>query len=556
MTITGFENLNNFTRNRSVLVVDDDPGAAKLFSKLLSPFFSRVVTAAEGHEGIKMFGDGKFDLIITDQLMPKMTGLEMVREIRRKDSVVPVILITGNIESDVLAEAINLGVNQFLPKPLNIQNMLTAIENALQRVILDEQKEQVRKMELMKEKEKYRDLQEKLSFDRQLVAIRNDLYYRALQIDRPTGSDEWFINICFRPHDILSGDSYSIRLINKSAVFAFILDAMGKGVSASLTATHTTSVINHLVDRARDNNSFSLRPVLTDFLGFVTRDLLAEEMISAAFLYLDLENETIDAALFSMPPVYMETTSGRLVKINSNNMPIGNFTEDFSIDKYEIPDVNKIMFSSDGLLSTNYMRQIESDFMSSILKGTFDRKFQDKVNEISDDTTYIIFRRITAVPEWEKAFSVKGRLAEIARLSQEIEECLSEKGLEWGFIIELMNAFSEIIMNAYEHGTLNVDPVEKRRLMSSGDYEEHLMKMEQDFSGLIHVDMALYREKEESYIMLKVRDQGAGFNPVLIKEYIRNPELVFGKGIKMVKHLVDEIHYNGKGNEAILIKKV
>ncbi len=553
--MSGFDEIRSITRHRTVLFVDDDPYLCEAFRRILSLYFSRVLMAADGGEGFDIFSREKVDLVITDQIMPVMSGLEMVREIRKKASDIPVILLTGGMDAGVLADAINQGVNQFIPKPVEVKNLLAAIANSLQKVILEEQKDNARKIDIMKEKEKLRNLQEKLSFNKQLGVIRNDLYYRTMRTSGTAdGSEEWFINARFRPYDILSGDSYSIRRIDKSTIFAFIIDAMGKGVEASGSATHATAVINHLVDRAKEENYFSLKQTVNDFLSFIVQDLLADEMISMSFVCLDFSKKILEAALFSMPPIYMQTVDGGLISIESNNMPIMNFTGDFRIDNHEIRDVNKILFSSDGLIVKDYLDYIRADFLSSAFKVTFDRKFQERIKEVTDDITYVMLKRIDSGPEWERTFTANSCLEDIMRMSQEVEGCLTEKGFEWGFIIEMMNAFSEVIMNAYEHGALNVDAMTKRKHVLHGDYEEYLTEREKSFLSHIDVSLAFYREMTESYLLMRVSDQGSGFDPVIIREVLRNPELVHGKGIKMVKHLVDEIHFNDKGNDVILIK--
>ena len=101
----------------SILVVDDEPAQRLLLAGALGSDYD-VVAAADGLEATQILGARSFDLVITDERMPRMSGIELIRWVREKTPETPVVVLTayGSVESAV--EAIKLGAEDYLTKPL------------------------------------------------------------------------------------------------------------------------------------------------------------------------------------------------------------------------------------------------------------------------------------------------------------------------------------------------------------------------------------------------------------------------------------------------------
>ncbi len=101
----------------TILIVDDEPAQRQLLSAALGREYA-VVAAADGEEAVQLLAARSFDLVITDERMPRMGGLELIRWVREKTPEVPVVVLTayGSIETAV--EAIKLGAQEYLTKPL------------------------------------------------------------------------------------------------------------------------------------------------------------------------------------------------------------------------------------------------------------------------------------------------------------------------------------------------------------------------------------------------------------------------------------------------------
>ncbi|MCA9730122.1 MAG: sigma-54-dependent Fis family transcriptional regulator, partial [Candidatus Eisenbacteria bacterium] len=114
----------------NILVVEDEPAMRQLLEEELAEEGYQVVTAADGAEALEQHTRHAVDVIVTDNKMPTMTGLELLAEVRRRTPDVPVVLITafGSIESAV--EAMKAGAYHYVAKPFLMEDLLVTVRSA------------------------------------------------------------------------------------------------------------------------------------------------------------------------------------------------------------------------------------------------------------------------------------------------------------------------------------------------------------------------------------------------------------------------------------------
>jgi two-component system, cell cycle sensor histidine kinase and response regulator CckA len=122
-------------RNHSatILVVEDDAAVRRFVITLLKRFGYRIIEADSGFLGLEYFvqyRDG-VDLILTDVLMPRMLGTEMVKEIRKIDSSVRVMFMTGNADGAISPGSGSQMETPVLSKPFTPQTLLRTVEECL-----------------------------------------------------------------------------------------------------------------------------------------------------------------------------------------------------------------------------------------------------------------------------------------------------------------------------------------------------------------------------------------------------------------------------------------
>jgi putative two-component system response regulator len=124
-----------FLKTLSVLYVEDDEEIRELLSRFLQRWVGTLHTANNGQEGAEAFHQHHPDVVVTDIKMPVMDGLEMASAIKSSSSDVPIIVITAYSERDYFIRAIEIGVDQYVTKPVNTDILLRAIyKNAKQRL--------------------------------------------------------------------------------------------------------------------------------------------------------------------------------------------------------------------------------------------------------------------------------------------------------------------------------------------------------------------------------------------------------------------------------------
>lgn len=116
-----------------ILLIEDDPFWASLITKMLTP--AAVLVARNGVEGLEMFGRKRFELVITDLVMPEKDGLATIVDIRKLDASLPVIAISGggNIgaQGDLLKIAMQVGATTTLAKPFGRDALMTKVREYL-----------------------------------------------------------------------------------------------------------------------------------------------------------------------------------------------------------------------------------------------------------------------------------------------------------------------------------------------------------------------------------------------------------------------------------------
>jgi len=116
-----------------ILFVDDDERLATLGERLLSTLGYQVCMMTDSTEALKMFtaNADRFDLVITDQTMPQLTGKELIAEIKKVRSDIPTILCTGYSSKIDEAKAKQLGISAFMMKPLDLPQLSQTIRQVL-----------------------------------------------------------------------------------------------------------------------------------------------------------------------------------------------------------------------------------------------------------------------------------------------------------------------------------------------------------------------------------------------------------------------------------------
>lgn len=116
-----------------ILLVDDDQGVLDGLKKILTQDGYAVSTASSGYEALNLLSKRGFDIILTDMKLPGMGGLSLIQEIRKKNEPVAIVVITAYSSVKTAVDAIKCGADDYLTKPLNVEELEIVLEKLWER---------------------------------------------------------------------------------------------------------------------------------------------------------------------------------------------------------------------------------------------------------------------------------------------------------------------------------------------------------------------------------------------------------------------------------------
>lgn len=147
--------LSIMNNHLNILIVDDDKNFLSVLKSILADENSSVSTCNDGKTAINLCLTTKFDLVITDLMMPGTNGLQVLRETRRIDPDVIVILITGFASLETAIQAIREGAYDYITKPFKLDEIKIVVNNAREKIMLTRENRNL----ILELQEAYRQLQ-------------------------------------------------------------------------------------------------------------------------------------------------------------------------------------------------------------------------------------------------------------------------------------------------------------------------------------------------------------------------------------------------------------
>jgi len=125
-----------YTKKLKLLYVEDNEESRFATNIVLDEFFDEFIVAIDGEDGLEKFKNNNIDLIITDVNMPKLNGLDMVKEIRTIDKSIPILVLSAYNEPEYFIDSIKIGVDGYLLKPINIEQFLAVLSKVTTKLKL------------------------------------------------------------------------------------------------------------------------------------------------------------------------------------------------------------------------------------------------------------------------------------------------------------------------------------------------------------------------------------------------------------------------------------
>jgi len=541
-----------YLKTVTLLCVEDNKTTQMIYLSILEDLVGNIIFANNGVDGYSKYIDNTIDIIITDYEMPKLNGLELSKKIRILNKDIPIILASGIDSTDNIIDALRIGINNFIKKPTTADDLLSALEGSTKILLANNF------LNTQKEKNSYNSYQEDLGFKKELNILRNDFYYQMMDSQNTS-----LVDFLYQPLDVMSGDAYTARRIDEHSTFYLMVDGMGKGLSASLTAMIITSFANHIIDSMIKHDHFDFALLINVTMKYIQPILLDEEALAIDYIEINNEDNMLYYAKFAMPVLLMETSDKEIIRVKSNNPPLCKWQDTFNIDSYDISDISKFLIYSDGIVENEtkfdnrpYSDFIEEDFLHSFTREDLKKSFFDKATNQEDDLTLIYIHRFASrsIHIATKIFDSTLKQVDIA--DEWYESIWSKITNDTTEAYKAGVVFTELYMNAYEHGNLALDSATKHMLLEKDEYIDGLLQREADCDKKITVKVDRVEHNSLNYIITQITDEGEGFDTQILSEIFRNSATFNGRGVFVSRKNSLGIYYNSKGTTVLYLNKV
>ncbi|MCZ6627869.1 MAG: fused response regulator/phosphatase [SAR324 cluster bacterium] len=324
-----------------LLVVDDDNDILRIVQFFLSKQKFKVHTANNGEEALAVLEvHPDIDLILSDVMMPKLNGLELLKKVRsnKRYSEIPMILISAEGETSQKVTGLNMGADDFITKPFNFDELMARVRNhlrlrRLQKDLLHANEQlQYRNQMLIDDLETAKDMQ------------------MALMPDSFPENTEYSIGAQYIPVDKVGGDFFDVVVLEEGKkVGVLIVDVCGHGVGAAFITAITKITFRNACYAQTDPAAV---------LGRMNRELflnLKGGYITAFYAVYDVTSKMLTYASGGHPPLLVHRRShGDIIKLEPQATFLGIFNPvEFSADEFQLLPGDRIFFYTDGLFESH-----------------------------------------------------------------------------------------------------------------------------------------------------------------------------------------------------------
>jgi phosphoserine phosphatase RsbU/P len=339
-----------------VLVVDDSRVQRKILSALLLRAGYEVSEASSGTEALALCRASEPDLIISDWMMPGMSGLEFCREFRALDrrTYGYFILLTSKSDKTEVAQGLDVGADDFLTKPVNGGELRARID-AGERILRMERELRDKNRLVSSTLKELQGLYD--SINRDLLEAKKLQQSLIRERHRSFGNSE--ISLLLRPSGHVGGDLVGFFPINARRVGVFAIDVAGHGITSAMM---TARLAGYLSGTSPDQN---IALLLTDFgiydahppaeLASQLNRIVLEEMqtdsyFTLAYADVDLVSGRVALVQAGHPHPAVLRADGTVIYLGNGGLPIGMFDgavyEGFDV---QLLPGDRLFLMSDGM---------------------------------------------------------------------------------------------------------------------------------------------------------------------------------------------------------------
>ncbi|MBC3924992.1 fused response regulator/phosphatase [Pseudomonas lurida] len=548
----------------TILIAEDSAADLLLLSTIVRRQGHQVLTATNGAEAVEVFTRERPQLVLMDALMPVMDGFEAARRIKQLagEELVPLIFLTSLRESEALAQCLDAGGDDFLPKPYN-QLILAAKINAMDRL---------------------RRLQATVLQQRDLIAKHHGYLLHEQRVAKAvfdkvahSGCINAAPNIRYlqSPYALFNGDLLLAAYTPSGDMHVLLGDFTGHGLPAAVGAMPLAEVFYGMTAKG-----YGLAQTLREMNAKLKRILPVDMFCCATLLCLSTQRRVVEVWNGGMPDGYVhEVATGKRTPLASRHLPLGVLSAEAFDDRTEVWPMalgDRVFLLSDGVLDTADAN--DQLFGAERLQQVFadnrepDRLFEDIERalaafrgEARDDVSMVEITLHTGQQlratgplyadsgqscplDWSVSFEFRAEtlkrynpLPYLLQLLLEVHGLREQSGA-------LYSVMAELYSNALEHGVLGLDSRLKCDARGFAEYyRQRNDRLAQLNSGYIRVHVQVVPTEAGGRLTLRVEDSGPGFD---VEQVLARPlgiDRLSGRGLSLVRQLSSDVRWSDGG---------
>lgn len=349
----------NVPSDIKILCVDDEPHMLSLFERTLGRQY-QLLTAISAPEAIALIEQNPdIAVILSDYAMPRVNGLEFLKQARPLVPNAVLLILTGNVNLDVAIQAINeTDVFRYLPKPCPRDILNSVLNDAIRHHSLLLEKKRLT-LELEHSNQQLAESNQALTNQKYLLEFELEMAKAVFsKLDMYQGNTPNGLDYIIHSKDMVGGD-FVLTHIDPAHQSAFIMmgDLTGHGLQSALAAMLVTEVFDVL--SANDPNVEQLAEGINDKMR---RKLPRNLFCAAVLVKLDLKNQEIQIWQGGMPDIFLfHQQSNTVTALASQNLPLGVASNPMLIStahRFALSDLRSIFVYSDGVIEQRNPEQI------------------------------------------------------------------------------------------------------------------------------------------------------------------------------------------------------
>lgn len=343
-------------RKRRVLVVDDSHFQRRILAESLTGLGYDVVEASSGEEAMILCAQALPDLVLSDWMMPGMSGLEFCEAFRQisEHQFAYFILLTSKSKKNDIALGLDSGADDFLTKPVD-QNELRARLSAGER-ILEMHRELRRGNTLLSDTvDELQGMYDAL--DRDLIEAKT--LQQSLLRERYKEFDQAALSLLLRSSGHVGGDLVGHFPAGRDKLGLFAIDVSGHGISSALMTARLAGFLSatspeHNVALQRDaDGNYSARPprdVVTDLNDLVLGEMKTEHYFTMMLVIVDLQTGRLTLSQAGHPHPVIQRKDGSVEQWGTGGFPVGLLMGvDFEQFDLQLEAGDRLLVISDGV---------------------------------------------------------------------------------------------------------------------------------------------------------------------------------------------------------------